>query len=76
LRDDAGLMTRRATVCARAEVTRIVNERPGAWHRRAARDALLARSVVICARSQTKKKRPKALFSGHCLLASPRRTST
>ena len=42
MRDDAGLMTRRATVFARAEVTRIVNEPQDDWHSRAAREALLS----------------------------------
>jgi len=35
-------MTRRATVFARAEVTRIVNEAYVDWHTRADRDALLS----------------------------------
>jgi hypothetical protein len=35
-------MTRRATVFARAEVTRIVNEAYRDWHRRAPGDALLS----------------------------------
>ncbi|BEU20667.1 hypothetical protein [Paraburkholderia sp. PGU16] len=36
------MMTRRATVFARAEVTRIVNEAYVDWHSRADRDALLS----------------------------------
>jgi hypothetical protein len=35
-------MTRRATVFARAEVTRIVNEPYDDWHSRADHDALLS----------------------------------
>jgi hypothetical protein len=35
-------MTHRATLFARAEVTRIVNEAYVDWHRHAARDALLS----------------------------------
>ncbi|CAN7233296.1 MULTISPECIES: hypothetical protein [Paraburkholderia] len=36
------MMTRRATVFARAEVTRIVNEAYVDWHSRADHDALLS----------------------------------